>query len=476
MKRNILIGIAVLFGVGTLGAQLPADAQERITKIQSLAVTNPTLVEGEINELLKGKGKKDPALLVAIGNVYLNAGKISEAAQYADLAKKVDVKYPAASVLAGDIALAEKRVGEACQLYEQAIYFDPVYKDAYFKYARVYKTASPSQAIEKLEELKRVLPDCVEADQALAEVYYDNNRFAKAIDVYARFIDKPQATDEERLKYAFALFLNQQYKKSLDVTQKGLKSNQRHAAFNRLAMYNNTEMKRYQEAEQAAIAFFNHSDGADYSSLDYRYYGRLLMALNKYKEAVVQYQNAVALDPTQILLWQEIADAYEKQGDYEQAVTAYRTYYDSLKPENQTLDILFQLGRLYYRQGTAEDIPVVIPDQRVQALISADSIFEAIMQKAPANYLGSLWRARTNSALDPETSQGLAKPYYDSAAALLLAENGSKNQSALIECYSYLGYYYLLANDLNVSKSYWTKILDLDPANATAQKALAGIK
>ena len=39
------------------------------------------------------------------------------------------------------------------------------------------------------------------------------------------------------MKYAFALFLNHDFEKSLEVANMGLKKNARHAAFNRLAMY-----------------------------------------------------------------------------------------------------------------------------------------------------------------------------------------------------------------------------------------------
>ena len=91
----------------------------------------------------------------------------------------------------------------------------------------------------------------------------------------------------------FALFLNHDFEKSLEVVRKGLQKNGRHAAFNRLAMYNYTDLKRYDEAEQAANAFFNASDNADYSYLDYRYYGALLSALKKYDQAVAEYGKAL---------------------------------------------------------------------------------------------------------------------------------------------------------------------------------------
>ena len=72
-------------------------------------------------------------------------------------------------------------------------------------------------------------------------------------------------------------------------------------------------------------------------------------------------------------------------------------------------------------------------------------------------------------------------------SVLLESKNDPHYNSALVECYSYLGYYYLLAIEnpalkaeakANKDKSieYWNKILALDPANATAKRALDGIK
>ena len=119
--------------------------------------------------------------------------------------------------------------------------------------------------------------------------------------------------------------------------------------------------------------------------------------------------------------------------------------------------------------------------------MAADSVFHSIAEAAPDSYLGNFWRARANSALDPETTLGLAKPFYEEVATLLESKNDPHYNSALIECYSYLGYYYLLAIEnpalkaeamanKEKSKEYWNKILAIDPANATAKRALDGIK
>ena len=198
------------------------------------------------------------------------------------------------------------------------------------------------QAIEKLEQLKAVDPNCLEADRNWLR-YYSGNRFGKAAEMYAKFIDTPLATEDDMLKYAFALFLNHDFEKSLQVAQKGLQKNARHAAFNRLVMYNNTDLKRYEDAEKAADAFFNASDRADYSYLDYRYYGALLSALKKYDKAIIEYGKALDKDDTQVDLWREISDAHEMNNNYAEAIAAYRKYYDALAKEKKTPETLFQL-------------------------------------------------------------------------------------------------------------------------------------
>ena len=256
MKRKLLFCMGALLLSGTLAAQTPVpEWQAGVDKVKSLIKMNPEQASETAGDLLKGKNKKNVSLIVSVARAYLDAGKPAEAENYLKAAKKADSKDASVSVLEGDIALAGKDVGRACQLYEQAIYFNPDCKEAYLKYARAYKSASPSQAIDKLQQLKSLAPDYLEADKELAGVYYATNRFGKAAETYAKFIDTPVATEDDILKYAFALFLNHDFEKSLEVVRKGLQKNGRHAAFNRLAMYNYTDLKRYDEAEQAANAF-----------------------------------------------------------------------------------------------------------------------------------------------------------------------------------------------------------------------------
>ncbi|MFT3754009.1 MAG: hypothetical protein QM800_14405 [Paludibacter sp.] len=105
--------------------------------------------------------------------------------------------------------------------------------------------------------------------------------------------------------------------------------------------------------------------------------------------------------------------------------------------------------------------------------MKADSLFALVAQKEPTGYRGNFWRARTNVGLDPETTTGLAKPFYEQTETLVLSKADAKFNPVLIECYRYLGFYYFQKKDYTQSMTYWNKILAIEPGNAIA-KSVSG--
>lgn len=129
----------------------------------------------------------------------------------------------------------------------------------------------------------------------------------------------------------------------------------------------------------------------------------------------------------------EMSDAYGKMLKYPDAIRMYQVYMDMLGDKKEVSD-LFLFGRLYYQAAgalaptnTADSTAVaaapvdtvMIKKQQNEYLTQADTIFAEVSQRVPDNYLGYFWRARTNAMLDPETTLGLAKPYYEAALTQL---------------------------------------------------------
>ena len=105
----------------------------------------------------------------------------------------------------------------------------------------------------------------------------------------------------------------------------------------------------------------------------------------------------------------------------------------------------------------------------------AEQVYVDMEKKYPdALEYVTFMRARVNSYMDPETKEGLAKPYYEKVMGMIepRAEKSASDNARLVECYRYLGYYYLLKEDKATSTSYWNKILAIDPENEIARQAL----
>ena len=275
---------------------------------------------------------------------------------------------------------------------------------------------------------------------------------------------------QDYINYATLLYLNKEFVESLETVKKGLTLSPNNLTLCRLAMYDRCELGDYEAGLEDAKFFYSLADSTDYVYLDYVYYGRLLRKHSLYDDALKQYEMALGLDSTKVEIHREKSDVYEELRDYPRAIESYRKYMDA-RHTSADMGELFLYGRLNY--FAAAD--TTLREYWDKYLVEADQAFARVSEYAPDNYLGSFWRARTNSLLDPETTEGLAKPYYEAALAIL-EQKSDVSVPLLVECLSYLGYYYFVKEDYPTSMGYWERILLVDADNETAKAALEGMK
>ncbi len=435
--------------------------------------SNPQVAEVEINNSLKAKNNKGNVdLIIAAGRAFLVNGAFDKAVFYQEQAKKIKPKYAPVYVLLGDIELAKANTGGACSNYEMAIYYDDACKEAYIKYARAYKNVNTTLAIDKLNVLKLKDPSFLLVDRELADIYYSTNNFAKAAELYGNYLKTGNSNILDLTKYTTTLFFNKDYAKSLEVAKIGLMKAPRNSAFNRLAMYNNVALENYDEALVAADLFFNKSEKPEISYYDYTYYGQALRNTKQYDLAITQFEKALKVDSSQVGFMKEISDMYAEKHDTLSAIKAYEKYMSLLKINKQDASSILNLGKLYYGLGNSTtDV------NKKTALLKADSLFTIVASIEPDNYLGNFYRGQVNSALDPETTLGLAKPFFEQTATFLEGKTDAvRYNSVLTTCYSYLGIYYFKSNANAQAIQYWNKVLAIDPNNALAKKVIEAIK
>ncbi|MBR3079537.1 MAG: hypothetical protein IKH01_06960 [Prevotella sp.] len=456
----------------TTAAQAQDGSKNDVNAVKQIISSKPADIDKQLKPFYKAN-KKNTENLVAFGREFLAVKDTAHAREYANYALQASKnKCAPAFLLLGDIEAISDNGGGAAAQYEQAIYVDPKNPEAYYKYANVYRKISPSGAVAKLNELREQRPD-IAVDALAGRIYYMSNEFDKALEAYDK-ADRSKMEERDLSDYAMSAFFKQDYQKALDVAKFGLTKNPRHAAFNRLAFFNSTELKKFDDALMYADALFNKSDSAKFSYYDYTYYGNALIGAKQPEKAIEMYELALKQEDLdnkakRAGVVKQLSDAYRDKEDYINAIKHYKDYLSNM--EKPTANDLAALAGLHMQHGST-----LTAEAQAEAFRNADAAYADLAEKYEnAVEYATFMRARVNGQMDPDQSKGLAKPYYEKLVELIgpKAELDNTDKARLKESYHYLiSYYFIQKNDKETAKQYAQKMLVIDPENDIAKQVL----
>lgn len=474
--KYLLMG-ALLMGFST-AAMAQDGTKADVEAVKQLIKSKPADMGKQMKAFYK-ENKKNPENLVAFGRAFFEAGDTLNAkiaAQNALNATKRE--YAPAYVLLGDIAAMGDDGGGAAQNYEMAIHFDPKSPDAYRKYAIVYRKIDPQGAVAKLEELRTHVPD-YPVDALIGHLSYLSHRYGTAIEAFGR-VNPANLSKMDFIEYGFSLYLAKDYAKALNIVETGLKKEPNNATLTRLAMFCSTETEAYDNALVYADALFNKidKDSVTLSEMDYLNYGNALSGLKRYDEAIERYKEGLhaannaddVMVTTQADLYQAISEAYKAKEDYPNAIESYQEYLKLTK--DASANDYAGLGNLAMRYAKSQE-----GDARIEAYKRADQLWGEFIEKFPnQEEYGLFQRGMANSNMDPEMTEGLAKPYFSKIIENLTTsgkELTENDKQFLITSYRYLmSYSYQIAKDNQAALEYANKILELKPDDAGIQQVV----
>lgn len=447
---------------------------------------DPTGAEALLKDAVGTKGyKKDATLQVAIARAYLHEKDVAKAMEHVNRAKELDGKSGLPYLVEGDILAMEGKMGDACAKYETAVYFSPDCLGAYLKQAQLYMSTNRALSLEKLNKVCEISPDFCGAYCSLGELNEMAGNSKAAAENYTKFIRSGYYDTENLLRYAGILYFDKQYSEMLPVLEQVLKERPDNLVAKRLYAYCLAKREDGAKCLEAIRHFIESTPEEHQIYQDFLCYAEQLMANKNYNDAVVYYGKAMQADVKHQELNKEIADIFVKTNQLDSAVVYYNHYIDFV--QEPSAEDLLKLGKCYYNMACKDTVMV---EQKAE-LVKADSLFAALSEKVPGSYVGYFWRARVNSMLDPETMQGLAKPYYEKVVEIGLT-NVDRYKRELIESYKYLGYYhYVIADAITTknngnpdpakgeyteAKEFFSKVLTLDAKDEIALQALESIK
>lgn len=402
-----------------------------------------------MKEAFKIKGaKKDPAVALAYLKAYHD-----NVLPFEDIKDKYYethlADYAPYYVFLGDIEAAKENWGDACKNYELAFdWYDTACVEAYIKYAGIYFHIRPDMAIEKVLKLLAMRPTSAIAQRELAESYYRADQFNNAVTAYEVYMANPNAFVTDRPRYAALLYYDKRYDESLDLTEELLKSFPDNLMLKRLAMYNNYEIKDYTAALKAADAFFSTPD-AEFNSRDYVQYGKLCLETGSIDKGIEALEKAIEIDPTRLENYKELTNALSKNGRYLRRAEVNEKYINQLEALEQEKTQDYFVGGRYYYMAASRAFQNNDQTETAFAAAKADSLFAIVVEKAPEDYRGHMWRATSTALLDPERKTGVAIPFYEKTIEVILndlnntetppsAAVTARLQKDLIDAYTYM--------------------------------------
>ena len=462
--------------MGVLLAGFSATASAQVEELNAAinAIKTNAADKGDLAKTAYKKNKKDAEALMKVARAYFEqkdtAGAI-QFANYANEAGKPKYQYAPAYLLLGDIeASYGTDGGKAAGFYNQAINFDPKNPEGYKKWAMVYRKISPSQAAKKLQDMKAMCPN-EDVDAITAHIYMLAGDEKQAYENYKKAdinkLDKTGLNEFVRCSYFTGKFED-----ALRAAEAGIKLEPRNPTFNRLAMFSNYELKKYDEAKAYIHKYFNETDSAKFSEYDHFYTALIYQALEDKANMYEQYDKALELvnDSSMIkrhAILKSVSDSYLKDLEFEKALKYYNDYM-ACKPELNS-DDYEGLAKIYSKNADA------VADAQKPALISkAVDAYRTMGEKFPIQAIYAAYQcASMNNKLDPNMTKSLAKPDYQKVVSLLESKADRDKSENTILKYSL---HYLMSNaflidkNKSLAKDYAQKILAIDPEYGPAQQ------
>ncbi len=502
----------------------------------SILKNNLSEAELDLEKAIDTDGRLKSSAYVTIAEVYSDKSKhydFNKAKDYLEQAIKSDNKNIEAFIALGKLFFSASNGTEAIKNYESALNIDRNNSEALTLKAQVYIL------IKNYDEAIILLNQAITNDstysiqyKVLAELYAELKEYSKAAEYYLKYISAAVKTPENLRRYAALLYLNKEYNKSIETlhslesTADDLISTTRILAYAYFKMDDLNQSKIYFEKLFAA-------DSVEYLTTDYENFSELLSRTGNDSLAIEYLYKITESDSSRNDVYGKISVLQFKNKNWDGVTSALKNkksltaqeFFDlgkahyfvaenlltgliqkvsdkiTLTPELKTL---IRSAIIKYQQSSGDDIATGEFIRNVETLfdkpqknlfsslkedwqkevkaapvysnyISAENALTNLNDKAPELAIGYFWKARVRTNLDPETTKGLAKPDYEKFIAMA-EKDSSKFKKELSEAYSYMGYFYYLQNDNELSRQYWEKVLIVEPENKQATDVLKHLK
>ncbi len=401
-------------------------------------------------------------LLARLAEAYVQVGSKDTGLVFSLLrrAEALDNKNAEIYLIRGDYWINTLNNGSrAAENYKRSQDFSPNSTRARVRLGQLYtRIRVYNDALSYYQQALEIDPSFAPAYLEMGFLYAKTNQPEESKKNFKKYLDLSSSNIAAKRRYANMLIQTEDYKGAIEqITQILAMDSLTYNDLNRALAFSYYEQKQYPQARYYIEKFFANAPVEKITGKDYTYSGRILIKNGLDSLGIIKLTKAFEMDSTNIDLLTEIAASYNKTKKFQNAGDTYKL---KIKLTNGSANDYYKMGRAYFDAKNWTE---------------ADSAFAKVNRLSPDFEPAYLWRARVYSNLDPESTGGIAKPFYEKLVEKASIDSVKYNKD-IIESYNYLGYYYLLNKMYCESLGYWDKIVVLDPANENANSALKDLK
>ena len=473
---------------------------------------NASAAQAKFDAIEKELKKKDVEQLLYIGRAYIQSTKPDYNKAIAILTKAAakDPKNAQVQLSLGDAYYGALKHNEAYSAYRNAFELDNSVLRAKLQVGVITKNtrAAFPEAIEAFEVVKKINPNYGPVYRELAETYYlwgntDGSKkkeyTAQALTNYEKYMNLTDYSLNSRMRHADFLLLTGDYKALEAEALKMQQMDKVNPRILRYLAYASYENQRYDESIAAMKEWLSKADPKKVIARDYMYLGLAQLASSvgtdeqqnaiikdqvMFDEAIANIRKSAEIDINITNEFNAIAKKLFDQKLYRPAAVVFEIAVTNPNNRNLLYDNFFLAYSIFYSHVN------MAPEEQatnLDRLTLADTALAKVIELQPQAQDAYLYRGKVNRYMQGVTSldaTGKAEALKKMAEAygqyiVIVTDKGeaeiTKNKKNLIEAYTNAAGYYAVT-DKAKAKEYYTKALELDPADEYAKGELQRLK
>ena len=436
--------------------------------------------------------KKSIEEYIFIARAYMNASTpdYKAAIEVLNRAKAVNPNDAQLQLALGDAFYGDKNQNEAYVAYRAAYGTDSSLIRAKMQSGVLLKGARAfNEAVKAYDEVIALNPNYGPVYRELAETYYlwantDGKKYTeniqKSLGFYEKYMSLTDYSLSSRMRHADFLILAKDYK-ALEIEANKMKEldkvNPRILRYLGYAAFENGNI----DAAITALTDFTTKSTNKIIARDYFYLAQAKtkkaqgadgMITDKvaFDDVLSNYKKAIELDEKIANELNAIGKAYFTKKQYKEAASVFELAIATTTSKNFLEDNIYY-GLCVYTENRNKK-----PEELdKEAMIKADKSLDVVIAATPSYLESYLYKARINNTLENDEVAQVTYQKFIDLVVVKTPEEIAANKTKLIEAYNNIAAIY--ANtDKPKAVEYFTKTLDLDPANKYALDSVKVLK